>query len=620
MTPESWQRLASLFSAASELRPADRRAFLERECAGDIVLLTHVLELLDHDDEPDRAGFRDGVIPRSEPYWSESGVEPARPTGHVKVVLSLGSGLLPTSDFEELLRQRLYVCGWILLMGSSMFLAKNVWDASLLQSGFDAILCSRLAVLLTACLVIGIVRSHPNLTIGKLRGLEWALIGVNTWFFTLFQVDEFRSAEWGLIAAHGYEGDVLSLTAESSVLRWFAFVVGYGLVIPNTWWRCARVVLIISLFPIAAILAVGFVENTLGQLMDCFLEMVLWLTIALAIAAYGSHKIGQLTKQANEARRLGQYELKRLLGSGGMGEVYLAEHALLKRPCAIKVIRPEKAGDAKTLERFAREVRATAKLKQPNVVEVYDYGRTEDGRFYYVMEYLSGPTLERFIARYGPMAGGRAIELLRQLCKALQKAHEVGLIHRDLKPGNVIVTCQDGQRDLAKLLDFGLVQDLGEAGFDGRLTEVGQILGTPAYMSPEQACGASTLDARSDIYSLGCVGYFALTGRPVFEGDSIGQLIAAHLTKTPPDLTGIRADVPHDLAAVVHRCLAKNPADRFTDVSALERTLSHCVCAADWSPEAAASWWQTTIEAGDTPEQSLTESTASFSLNERGHA
>ena len=397
MSPELWQRLGSLLGAAIELRPADRRAFLERECADDVVLLSHVLELLDH--ESDHDGLLDGASRRSEPYWSESGLMPSRPPGHVKVVLSLGSALLPTADFEELLRQRLYVCGWILLLGSSLFLAKNVWDGSLLRIGFDAILCSRLAVVLTACVVIGILRSHRNLALGKLRGLEWALIGVNTWFFTLFQLDEFRAAEWGLIAADGYEGDVLNLTAESSVLRWFAFVVGYGLVIPNTWWRCSRVVLVIVLFPIAAILAVGFAENTLGQLMDCFLEMVLWLTIALAIAAYGSHKIGQLTKQANEARRLGQYELKRLLGSGGMGEVYLAEHALLGRPCAIKVIRPEKAGDAKTLERFAREVRATAKLRQPNVVEVYDYGRTEDGRFYFVMEYLSASNTRARIHR-----------------------------------------------------------------------------------------------------------------------------------------------------------------------------------------------------------------------------
>jgi hypothetical protein len=181
MTPESWQRLGVLFSAASELRPADRRAFLERECAGDIVLLAHVLELLDHDHESDRDGLLQGVSRQSGPYWSESGLVPGQPTGHVKVVLSLGSGLLPTAEFEELLRQRLYVCGWILWLGSSIFLAKNVWDGSLLRSGFDAVLYSRLAVLLTAGLVIGIVRIHPNLPIGKLRGLEWALIGVNTW-------------------------------------------------------------------------------------------------------------------------------------------------------------------------------------------------------------------------------------------------------------------------------------------------------------------------------------------------------------------------------------------------------------------------------------------------------
>ena len=333
--------------------------------------------------------------------------------------------------------------------------------------------------------------------------------------------------------------------------------------------------------------------------------MVIWLGIALSIAVYGSHKITQLTQEANEARRLGQYELKRLLGSGGMGEVYLAEHALLRRPCAIKLIRPDKAGNTSMLMRFEREVRATTKLKHPNVVEVYDYGRTEDGLFYYVMEYLSGPTIERLVAQHGPLACGRAIALLRQLCKALHEAHKIGLIHRDLKPGNVMVTCQGGQHDLAKLLDFGLVQDLGALRSDGRLTEDGLIMGTPAYMSPEQAAGGSALDPRSDIYSLGCVGFFALTGRPVFEGQSVGQLIAAHLTQPPPDLIEVRSDVPRDLAEVVYRCLAKKPADRFADVSELERALASCECAAEWSEVAAASWWQSRVEADTTLSPSI---------------
>jgi eukaryotic-like serine/threonine-protein kinase len=606
MTPESWQRVTSLFIAASDLAPADRRAFLEAECGGDTPILAQVLELLDHDQESDREGFLDSASRPSGTLRAEAGQvpEPPRPARNVKVVLNLDSGLLQTTDFAELLRQRMHVSGWILLFGSSAFFVKNVLDGVYLEGDQDSLFCAHLAVLVTAVLVIGVLRSRLTLTLRTLRACEWALLGVNTWFFTVYQLGEFRFAEWGSMAAAGRHGDVLELTTDSSVLRWFAFLVGYGLVIPNTWWRCTRVVLGIALFPMAVILGVGYQEGTLGQLADAFLEMVIWLGIALAMAVYGSHKITQLTDQANQARRFGQYELKQLLGSGGMGEVYLAEHALLKRPCAIKLIRSEKAGDAATMERFAREVRATAKLKQPNVVEVYDYGRTEDGRFYYVMEYLSGPTLERLIERYGPLPCGRAIALLRQLCKALHKAHEVGLIHRDLKPGNVIVTCQDGERDLAKLLDFGLVRDLGELGSDPRLTEVGQIMGTPAYMSPEQASGSSAVDPRSDIYSLGCVGYFALTGRPVFESRFVGQLIAAHQTQPPPALTGVRSDVPLDLAAVIHRCLAKDPADRFADVSVLERTLGHCECAADWSDDAAASWWRSRIEAEEALELS----------------
>ena len=468
-----------------------------------------------------------------------------------------------------------------------------------------ALLFAHVAVLLTSLVEIAVLRSRRTLSLRSLRAFEWALLGVNTWFFTVYQFDEFRVSEWGAIGTEELRSDVLNLTSDSSMLRWFAFLVGYGLVIPNTWWRCTRVVLGIALFPVAVILGVGYWEGTLGQLVDAFLEMVIWLGIALAMAVYGSHKITQLTHEVNEARRFGQYELKQLLGSGGMGEVYLAEHALLRRPCAIKLIRPERAGDATSRLRFEREVRAMAKLQQSNIVEVYDYGRTVDGRFYYVMEYLSGPTLERLIAEHGPMACGRAVALLRQLCKALYEAHAVGLIHRDLKPGNVIVTCQGGQHDLAKLLDFGLVQDLGEDTSEGRLTEVGRIMGTPAYLSPEQAAGSSVLDPRSDIYSLGCVGYFAMTGRPVFEGHSVGQLIAAHLTQPPPDLTRVRPDVPLDLAIIIHRCLAKDPADRFADVSELERALGGCACAADWSDDDAASWWQSRIAVADVPERAL---------------
>jgi serine/threonine-protein kinase len=597
MSSDSWELVAAMFEAAGDLPPADRRAFLERECAGDAALLAQVLDLLDHDDEADREGFLAGARRTTGPFRAADAPTPeeARPARRVQVTVSLDSGLLQTDDLVGLLHERMLTCGWIMFFAYSTFLVKNALDGTFLLDGIDATFCARLVVLFTAVVVIGVLRRRRTPTLRTLRALEWSLLGVNTFYFALDQLALFRYEEWGSIVPESLRGNVLDMSAHSNVLLWFAYMVGYGLVIPNTWWRCARVVLSIALIPVAVILGLGYWEGTLGQLLDAILEMVGWLAIALAIAVYGSHKIAQLTHEVKEARRFGQYELKRPLGSGGMGEVYLAEHALLRRPCAIKLIRPEKAGDSSTLRRFEREVQATAKLRQPNVVEVYDYGRTEDGRFYYVMEYLSGPTLEEMVARYGPLASGRAVALLRQLCKALHEAHKVGLIHRDLKPGNVIVSCQGGQHDLAKLLDFGLVQDLG-AATDGRLTEVGLVLGTPAYMSPEQASGSSALDARSDIYSLGCVGFYALTGRPVFEGHSIGQLIAAHLTRSPPDLAGVRPDVPPDLAAVIHRCLAKEPADRFADVAELERTLGRCRCAADWSEEDAAAWWRSRIE------------------------
>src|SRR5262249_5035559 len=215
--------------------------------------------------------------------------------------------------------------------------------------------------------------------------------------------------------------------------------------------------------------------------------------------------------------------------------------------------------------------------------------------FYYVMEYLDGPTLEELVRQTGPLPPGRVVYLLRQVCGALAEAHAAGLIHRDLKPGNVIVTALGGQRDVAKLLDFGLVQDLS-ADADDRLTRTGTVLRTPAYMSPEQAAGESAVDARGDLYSLGAVMFFALTGQPPFLGKTLGQLLAAHRSEPPPALTDLRPDVPANLAAVVACCLAKDPHDRFQSAADLDRALAQCGCAADWSAERAAEWWQAKTE------------------------
>ncbi len=255
-------------------------------------------------------------------------------------------------------------------------------------------------------------------------------------------------------------------------------------------------------------------------------DMIFLLSLA-AISSFAAHTISRLRKQVALARRFGQYRLGEQIGAGGMGEVFLAEHELLKRPCAVKLIRPQAVLRAGTIDRFEREVRINATLSHPNTVEIFDYGRTEDGTYYYVMEYLPGMSLGDLVERYGPLPPGRAVYLLRQVALALQEAHEAGLIHRDIKPSNIFAARRGGMDDVAKLLDFGLVLPAATAS-SPRTTDEWQILGTPLYMSPEQATNSRPLDARSDIYSLGAVAYYLLTGKPPFDAASATVAIIAH--------------------------------------------------------------------------------------------
>ncbi|MGL4552388.1 MAG: serine/threonine-protein kinase, partial [Gemmataceae bacterium] len=350
---------------------------------------------------------------------------------------------------------------------------------------------------------------------------------------------------------------------------WAMLAIGYGLLIPNTRRRAAVLVTAMACWPVAlngaACLRDGVTRGRAVYVAESAVDMA----IAGALAVYGARRFEELREEASRARRLGPYQLRRKLGAGGMGEVWLAEHFLLRRPCAVKLIRPELVGDARFLRRFEREVQATAALSHPNTVEVYDYGHAEDGTFYYAMEYLPGVSLEEMVRQSGPLPGARAVRLLRQLCGALAEAHGVGLVHRDVKPGNVLVCERGGVPDVAKLLDFGLVRTGGQAGDGSTLTEVGAIAGTPAYMSPEQARG-EVADARSDLYSLGAVAYFLLSGAPPFVRGSALQTMAAHLSDTAGPMPG----VPADLAAVVSRCLEKDAGRRFQSAGELERALT----------------------------------------------
>ncbi|HMF12551.1 MAG TPA: serine/threonine-protein kinase, partial [Gemmataceae bacterium] len=277
-------------------------------------------------------------------------------------------------------------------------------------------------------------------------------------------------------------------------------------------------------------------------------EHVWWVVFEdmfLILMILRSNRVQQ-TVALNKLGEMGQYLLKERLGGGGMGEVFLAEHRLLKRSCAIKLIRPDMARQANTLDRFKREVQITAMLRHPNTVAIYDYGDLEDGTFFYVMEHLPGLSLQQLVEQHGPVPPGRAIYLLRQICGALSEAHSIGLVHRDVKPDNVLVGCLGGQHDVAKLFDFGLVRTVEDEGPTSRLTKAGSVLGTPSYMSPEQVMG-EPIDQRSDLFSLGVVAYFLLTGKLPFEGTNSLAVMYARLKDSVPPPTLHCPNLPRDL-------------------------------------------------------------------------
>jgi hypothetical protein len=454
------------------------------------------------------------------------------------------------------------------------------------------------AFLVSAALTGHLWRAH-SLSMGQLRTIETVLYGV-------LLVDPAWSLYCDLFVARGVRifaglapspeelNGILLILGGYWSLRFFVLIVGYSTLIPCSWRRCALMVGPAGMIPLLmGSAAIGQDGVDLGAYFQWFLlPMGLFLTLAAVIAAYGSHRISVLRRQAFAARQLGQYQLKGRLGTGGMGEVYLAEHALLRRPCAIKLIRPDKLGDPKNLVRFEREVQATATLTHPNTVQLFDYGHAEDGTFYYVMEYLPGLTLDQLVKQHGPLPPARAVHILRQVCGALGEAHAIGLIHRDLKPGNIIVCERGGLHDVAKLLDFGLVLPRGIEPDGEKLTQEGTIPGTPAYMSPEQAGSKENLDGGSDIYSLGCVAYFLLTGQAPFAGRSAVRILAAHLYELPAPPGERRPGLPEALQAVVLRCLAKDPVERFPSARSLECALAGCPTAGLWTQEDAAIWWE----------------------------
>ena len=320
-----------------------------------------------------------------------------------------------------------------------------------------------------------------------------------------------------------------------------------------------------------------------------------------AVAVLPSHVLYRLGRRLREAQELGSYQLVELLGHGGMGEVWRARHQLLARDAAIKLVRPEVLGarneaDARIVQRrFEREARATAALSSPHTIQVFDFGMTRDGAFYYVMELLAGRDLESLVREFGPVPADRAIFLLRQVCHSLADAHARGMVHRDIKPANIYVCRMGLEYDFVKVLDFGLVKvrERGPGG-DTLITLDQTTTGTPAYMAPEIIVGDVEVDRRADVYALGCVAYFLLTGQLVFEADTPMKMLMQHVHAKPvPPSQRTELRIPRELDELVLSCLEKDPMRRPQNAEELFRMAVGCKTCETWNQASARNWWQT---------------------------
>ena len=429
-----------------------------------------------------------------------------------------------------------------------------------------------------------------------LRVLEVAVFGQLSLFFAYWQ--------FAILTASpdtGYEGlrheQAFVLAASGmSHFNWLLLIVFHGVLVPNTIARAAGTTIAMCAAALAIDAMAAAIHDPITRNIGVLFSISGTILAAGAgLAIFGTAKTAALQREVETARaavrQMGQYRLRRKLGSGGMGEVYLAEHRLLKRPCALKRIHAKYLNNPEQLKRFEREVQATAQLRHPNTVEIYDYGVAEDGTFYYVMEYLPGLSLEDLVGRHGPQPPERVIHILRQVCGALREAHRNGLVHRDIKPSNILVFAEGSPHDQVKLVDFGLVHSLlWEGEPDAKITREGLIVGTPEYMSPEQASGIA-IDGRSDLFSLGSVMYYLLTGREAFHRENPMKTLMSVVTDPTPKLGESNPFASKELAAILGRCTAKDPGERYATAAELDLALAACPSSALWTDSRSAAWW-----------------------------
>jgi eukaryotic-like serine/threonine-protein kinase len=383
-------------------------------------------------------------------------------------------------------------------------------------------------------------------------------------------------------------------------LSWITILVlVYAMTAPSTPRRTLAAALIAASMDPFGVWLAHLRGEAVPSLLDTFILFTPNYSCAIVatLSATALHKLG---RDIRRAREMGRYQLVELLGHGGMGEVWRAEHRMLARSAAIKLVRPEVLGASGTaetkliLQRFEREARATAALSSPHTIGVFDFGTTEAGVFYYVMELLAGRDLESLVREFGPVPADRTLYLLRQVCHSLADAHARGLVHRDIKPANIYVCRMGLDYDFVKVLDFGLVKFADRTSIQQTLLTAEHVTtGTPAYMAPEIILGEGEIDRRADVYALGCVAYYLLTGQLVFEADTPMKMFLAHVQSKPvPPSERVEVYIPPELDAMVLACLEKDPRRRPQDAEQVFRMAQECRTCETWNNEVARHWWE----------------------------
>ena len=501
---------------------------------------------------------------------------------------------LPLSVLRDASKRLQIICAVLFVTLAVTWLGANWTEGQLAGEFTDPFQWVPGTTMMAACLLVFFLVRSPRLSPGTVIvvGLVFQVV-----VSFCIPISHMYGAYYGL-EAQRLTSDLLGL---SSVAVWILF---FSVVFPSPP-RQALVALALSgaAVPVTAALLVWYGDMPAlptGQFVGLF---VIPYVLVVAFAYMAARIIYGLGRDILHAEELGSYRLEELLGRGGMGEVWKAHHSMLTRPAAIKVIRSdvlarEPGGIGVAIDRFEREARATASLQSPHTVEVYDFGVSEDGSFYYAMELLDGIDLESLVRKFGPLPAERVVHILEQACVSLGEAHRRGLIHRDLKPANLVLCQLAFEPDFLKVLDFGLVrhtaiESVGDPSEEG-LTSTGLLAGTPNYMAPEMAVGDCGVDGRADLYALACVAYKLLTGRMVFEEQNLVATLFAHVHKEPaPPGAVTELPVPTDLEELVLACLAKSPADRPRSAEELAARLREIEFALPWTRERAGEWWRT---------------------------